>query len=139
MREEALPVPEKKNLVPFPRSAKKRKQLLRQAESLKLRRLTRLRSLVGWLLILSILLFAAANFTLFSLSSLRQGFQIVTNALGPESGRDGVINYPAGVASAVVDLDAKKATVELTADVADSVLMDAVKDAGYDPVDCAVL
>ena len=44
-----------------------------------------------------------------------------------------------GVASAVVDLDAKKATVELTADVADSVLMDAVKDAGYDPVDCAVL
>ena len=89
MREEALPVPEKKNLVPFPRSAKKRKQLLRQAESLKLRRLTRLRSLVGWLLILSILLFAAANFTLFSLSSLRQGFQIVTNALGPESGRDG--------------------------------------------------
>ena len=101
MREEALPVPEKKNLVPFPRSAKKRKQLLRQAESLKLRRLTRLRSLVGWLLILSILLFAAANFTLFSLSSLRQGFQIVTNALGPESGRDGVINYPAGVASAV--------------------------------------
>ena len=44
-----------------------------------------------------------------------------------------------GVASCVVDLDAKKATVELTADVADSVLMDAVKDAGYDPVDCAVL
>ena len=44
-----------------------------------------------------------------------------------------------GVASAVVDLDAKKATVELTANVPDSVLMDAVKDAGYDPVDCAVL
>ena len=44
-----------------------------------------------------------------------------------------------GVVSAVVDLDAKKATVELTADVADSVLMDAVKDAGYDPVNCAVL
>ena len=40
-------MPEKKNLVPFPRSAKKRKQLLQQAESLKQRRLTRFRSLVG--------------------------------------------------------------------------------------------
>ena len=100
MREEALPVPDKKNLVPFPRSAKKRKQLLRQAESLKLRRLTRLRSLVGWLLLLSIVLFGAVNFTLFSPSSLRQTFNIVTSALGPNSGRDGVIEYPSGSATA---------------------------------------
>lgn len=44
-----------------------------------------------------------------------------------------------GVASATVDLDTKKATVALSADVADSALMDAVKDAGYDPVDCTTL
>lgn len=93
-------MPEKKNLVPFPRSAKKRKQLLRQAESLKLRRLTRLRSLVGWLLVCSILLFCAANFTLFSPSSLKQTFHIIANELGPASSRDGVIQYPAGSASA---------------------------------------
>lgn len=101
MREEALPVPEKKNLVPFPRSAKKRKQLLRQAESLKLRRLTRLRSFVGWLLVASIILFGAVNFTMFSPSSLRQTFHILTSALGPNSGRDGVIEYPSGSASTV--------------------------------------
>ena len=44
-----------------------------------------------------------------------------------------------GVASAAVDLDSKKATVELSADVADSVLMDAVKEAGYDPTGCTTL
>ena len=44
-----------------------------------------------------------------------------------------------GVASAAVDLDSKKATVELSADVADSVLMDAVKEAGYDPTSCTTL
>ena len=44
-----------------------------------------------------------------------------------------------GVASATVDLDSKKATVELSTDVADSVLMDAVKEAGYDPTSCTTL
>lgn len=41
-----------------------------------------------------------------------------------------------GVTAAAVDLEAKKATVELAKDVPDSVLMDAVKEAGYEPVDC---
>ena len=41
-----------------------------------------------------------------------------------------------GVKSAQVDLDKKQAEVELSADVADQVLMDAVKEAGYEPVSC---
>ncbi len=43
-----------------------------------------------------------------------------------------------GVTSAVVDLDAKTATVELAEDVADQVLMDAVTEAGYEPQSCTV-
>ena len=38
----------------------------------------------------------------------------------------------AGVVSADVDLDGKKATVELSEDVADAALVDAVVDAGYE-------
>ncbi len=96
-----MPVSGKKNLVPFPRSAKKRKQLLQQAESLKQRRLTRFRSLVGWLLIVGILLFSAVNFTLFSPSSLRRTTQILFGALQPESARNGVLMYPGQSASQV--------------------------------------
>ena len=39
-----------------------------------------------------------------------------------------------GVTSAVVDLEAKTATVTLSQDVADSALFDAVKAKGFDPV-----
>ena len=42
----------------------------------------------------------------------------------------------AGVDSAQVDLEKKTATVSMTEDVADQVLMDAVKEAGYEPVSC---
>lgn len=41
-----------------------------------------------------------------------------------------------GVASAVVDLEKKEAVVELSADVADQVLIDAVTEAGYSVVSC---
>lgn len=41
-----------------------------------------------------------------------------------------------GVESAVVDLEKKQATVSLTTEIADQVLIDAVKEAGYEPVDC---
>ena len=41
-----------------------------------------------------------------------------------------------GVSEAVVDLEAGKATVTLSADVADQVLMDAVTEAGYTPKAC---
>ena len=41
-----------------------------------------------------------------------------------------------GVSEAVVDLENKKATVTLSQDVADQVLMDAVTEAGYTPVSC---
>ena len=43
-----------------------------------------------------------------------------------------------GVTSAAVDLEAKTATVELAEDVADQVLLDAVTEAGYEPVSCTV-
>ena len=39
-----------------------------------------------------------------------------------------------GVTSAVVDLEAKTATVSLAEDVADSALFDAVKAKGFEPV-----
>ncbi len=42
-----------------------------------------------------------------------------------------------GVVSADVDLEKKTATVELSKDVADNVLMDAVTEAGYTPVSCS--
>ena len=42
----------------------------------------------------------------------------------------------AGVDSAQVDLEKKTATVSMAEDVADQVLMDAVKEAGYEPVSC---
>ncbi|MCI8922009.1 MAG: heavy metal translocating P-type ATPase [Acutalibacter sp.] len=41
-----------------------------------------------------------------------------------------------GVTAVNVDLEAKKATVEMAEDVADELLAAAVKDAGYEPVDC---
>ena len=41
-----------------------------------------------------------------------------------------------GVTEAVVDLETKKATVTLSKDVADQVLMDAITEAGYTPLDC---
>lgn len=41
-----------------------------------------------------------------------------------------------GVTDAVVDLENKKATVTLSKDVDDQVLMDAVTEAGYTPVSC---
>ncbi len=44
-----------------------------------------------------------------------------------------------GVTEAVVDLDSKKATVSLSQEVSDQVLMDAVTEAGYEPVDCQTL
>lgn len=45
----------------------------------------------------------------------------------------------AGVTAAAVDLDKKLATVETSGDVSDAALMAAVKDAGYEPVDCKAL
>ena len=42
----------------------------------------------------------------------------------------------AGVDSAQVDLEKKTATVSMAEDVADQVLMDAVTEAGYEPVSC---
>lgn len=42
----------------------------------------------------------------------------------------------AGVTAVAVDLDSKKATVEMSAEVADEALTAAVKDAGYEPVAC---
>ncbi len=42
----------------------------------------------------------------------------------------------AGVDSAQVDLEKKTATVSMAEDVAEQVLMDAVKEAGYEPVIC---
>ncbi len=44
-----------------------------------------------------------------------------------------------GVSEAVVDLEKKEATVTLSKDVADQVLMDAVTEAGYTPVSCAAV
>ena len=41
-----------------------------------------------------------------------------------------------GVTAVNVELEAKKATVEMAEDVADELLAAAVKDAGYEPVDC---
>ena len=41
-----------------------------------------------------------------------------------------------GVSEAVVDLENKKATVSLSKEVDDKVLMDAVTEAGYTPVSC---
>lgn len=41
-----------------------------------------------------------------------------------------------GVASAVVDLDKKEAAVELTAEIPDQVLIDAVTEAGYTVTSC---
>ncbi|MFR8339770.1 MAG: heavy-metal-associated domain-containing protein [Eisenbergiella massiliensis] len=43
---------------------------------------------------------------------------------------------PWKVQEANVDLEAKKATVKLSADVADDILKKAVEDAGYTAVDC---
>ena len=42
-----------------------------------------------------------------------------------------------GVQEAVVDLEKKQATVSLSKEVSDQVLMDAVQEAGYTPVSCA--
>ncbi len=42
----------------------------------------------------------------------------------------------AGVTAVNVDLEAKKATVEMADEVADDLLTAAVKEAGYEPVDC---
>ena len=98
-------MPEKQNLVAFPRSARKRKQLLLAAESLKLRRLTRLRSLTGWLLAVSILLFTAVHFTLFTPASIVQNFRIVRTALtGSDGVAEGTVIYPAGSAGAAAPI-----------------------------------
>ena len=43
-----------------------------------------------------------------------------------------------GVQEAAVDLEKKQATVTLTKEVPDHVLMEAVKEAGYTPVSCSV-
>ena len=51
---------------------------------------------------------------------------------------ENALNAIDGVAKAKVDLKNKTATVKLTNDVADSALMDAVKEAGYVPVRCTV-
>ena len=42
-----------------------------------------------------------------------------------------------GVQEAAVDLEKKQATVTLTKEVPDQVLMEAVKEAGYTPVSCS--
>lgn len=42
----------------------------------------------------------------------------------------------AGITAVNVDLEAKKATVEMAGEVADELLTAAVKEAGYEPVDC---
>lgn len=44
-----------------------------------------------------------------------------------------------GVVEAVVNLDTKQATVTLSKDVADAVLMEAVTEAGYTPLSCETL
>lgn len=104
---------EKKNVVAFPRSAKKRKQVLLQAESLKMRRLTRLRSLVGWLLLAGILLFTAVNFTLFTPASLQQTFRIIRTAITHSDGAlEGTISYPNGSASAAEPIAGGLAVVD---------------------------
>lgn len=106
-------MPEKKNLVTFPRSAKKRKQLLLQAESLKLRRLTRLRTAVGWALLFAAALFAASHFTLFTPSSIVRNFQIVRTVLfGSNNIAEGAISYPAGSASAAAPLAGGLAVID---------------------------
>ena len=42
-----------------------------------------------------------------------------------------------GVVSAVVDLDKKEATVELSSEIADQILINAVTEAGYTVVSCS--
>ena len=44
-----------------------------------------------------------------------------------------------GVSAVTVDLESKKATVELAQEVADDVLAAAVKEAGYEPTGCQAL
>ena len=44
-----------------------------------------------------------------------------------------------GVQSVIVDLDKKQATIELSEEVSDQVLSNAVKEAGYTPVSCQQL
>ena len=85
------------NIIRFPTNAKERMRYLSQSENPVFRRLTRLRSLTGWALVLASILFLATNFTMFSPSSIAQAVSYIQLSLAePDSTLLNTIQYPSG-------------------------------------------
>lgn len=71
------------NIVTFPRKKRDRRRLQNARNDRRLVVVSRLRRLFGWLLVIALALFCAANFTLFSMDSLRRTASFFRAGLSP--------------------------------------------------------
>ena len=101
------------NIIRFPTNAKERTRYLSQSEKPAFRRLTRLRSLTGWALILAFILFLATNFTMFSPSSIAQAVSYIQLSLSePDSTLLNSIQYPSGSATGAAQFNGGLALID---------------------------
>lgn len=101
------------NIIRFPTNARERKRYLAKSENALSRRLPRLRTLTGWALLFSVVLFVATNFTLFSPASLSQAAAYLQLTLAePDSDLLDTIQYPAGMAAGAVQYNGGLAIID---------------------------
>lgn len=99
MRKENRPVAQNQNITAFPTSKKERKRLLRRSRDLRLRAVSALRALTGWMLMIAVLGFLAINYRLFTPSAIGRVVSYAQLGLTAAPGDLSVIEYASGSAS----------------------------------------
>ncbi len=87
------------NVTPFPTSRRERRRLLRRSGDVRLRVVSALRALTGWVLTVAVLAFLAVNFRLLSPESLRRTASYARAGLTAAQGDLHTIPYASGSAS----------------------------------------
>lgn len=84
------------NIVEFPRSKKERRRILRENEDRRVRICTTLRTVFGWLLVVSVFLFMLGNYRLFRPSSIKSAAEYAIAGLKQRQGDMSSINFENG-------------------------------------------
>ena len=96
---EQQPTKPKQNIIRFPSSRKERRRLLRENRDPRVRITTLLRSVCGWLLLVSVVLFLLSNYRLFTPTSIRSFAEYAIAGMRQHEGDITTINYENGTFS----------------------------------------
>ena len=86
----------KHNLLRFPSSKRERRRLLRESQDIRVRVVTALRTVCGWLLVAAVFLFLVSNYRLLSPASLQSVLQYAAAGLRQQEGDATTIAYENG-------------------------------------------